>query len=209
VVAILGHISDVKGYATFVDAAAEVARERSGCLFLAIGAETTQRGARAAIENRVSARGLSDRFRFLGFRDDVHEVLNAVDIVALPSRSEGLPLALLEAMSAGRSVIATPVGGIPEALIDGETGLLVPPDDTITLATAIARLVDDSALRTRLGAAARAKVESNFSIEAFVRGVEQVYDSLPVAKTERAGLWRVLQREGRVRPRHGASSASV
>jgi glycosyltransferase involved in cell wall biosynthesis len=178
VVAILGHISDVKGHPAFVDAAAIVARRHEGCLFVAIGAENAQPGAMQVIQERVRSAGLGDRFRFLGFRPDVHEVLNAVDIVALPSRSEGLPMALLESMAAARAVIATPVGGVTEALSDGTTGLLVSPDDPAALANAIASLVANPDLRGRLGGQARRRVEARFSIESYVSRVERLYEYL-------------------------------
>lgn len=177
VIAILGHISDVKGYPTFVDAAAAVAQAHPGCAFWAIGGETTQAGGRAAIEARASALGIRDRLRFLGHRSDVHEVLKAVDMVALPSLAEGFPLAVLEAMAAGIPVIATPVGGVPEAMIDGETGSLVPPQDAGALAAAMTRLLDDQGMRIRMGRDARTRALQYFSIVTFVQRIQDTYDA--------------------------------
>jgi glycosyltransferase involved in cell wall biosynthesis len=185
VVAILGHISDVKGHPTFAEAAAQVVARGHDCLFVAIGGESAQPGARAALEMRVRARGLENRFRFLGFRDDVHEVLNAVDIVATPSRSEGLPLALLEAMATGLPVIATPVGGVPEAVTDGMTGLMVNPDDPSALAAAMIRLLDDATLRDRLGSAARRTIEQRFSADTSAAAVASLYEDLLAARPPR------------------------
>jgi glycosyltransferase involved in cell wall biosynthesis len=182
VVAILGHISDVKGYPTFLEAAASVARTHPSCLFVCIGGENFQSGARAVMESRARELGLKDNLRFLGFRSDVHEVLRMVDIVTMPSLDEGLPLALLEAMACGRPVIATPVGGIPEVLRDGVNGLLIPKQDGVRLAEAIAGLALDPPRRCTLGSQARASVEA-YSIRRFARDVQSLYDSLLASRS--------------------------
>ena len=99
---------------------------------------------------------------FVGERaDDV--ALGELDVVALPSWTEGLPLVVLEAMAAARPVVATPVGGTPEVVLDGETGLLVPPRDPRALAAALQRLVDDADLRRRLGEAGKRRAVERFS----------------------------------------------
>lgn len=182
VVAILGHISDVKGYPTFVEAAARIASGRPDCLFVAIGGETTQPGCRAALEQRIRALGLEARFRFLGFRTDVAEILRAVDVVALPSSAEGFPLAVLEAMATGCAVIATPVGGVPEVVSDGDTGLLVPPGDVDALISALNQLVASPERRARLGAAGRQRIEERYAIDVFARAVQNVYDRILLAR---------------------------
>jgi Glycosyl transferases group 1 len=90
----------------------------------------------------------------------------------VPSLAEGLPLAILEAMACARAVVATPVGGVPEAVVDGTTGLLVPPRDPDTLAAAVTRLVRDRDLARRTGAEGRRRVETHFSLERFVADVQ-------------------------------------
>ena len=122
--------------------------------------------------------GLADRVRFLGWRPDVADVLQAADVVTLPSRAEGLPLAVLEAMACARPVVATPVGGVPDAVVDEVTGLLIPPDDRHRLAAAILRLLRDRDTAGRMGAAGRRRVEESFSLEGFASGVEAVYRDL-------------------------------
>jgi len=122
--------------------------------------------------------GLADRVRFLGWRPDVADVLQAADVVTLPSRAEGLPLAVLEAMACARPVVATPVGGVPDAVVDEVTGLLIPPDDPHRLAAAILRLLRDRDTAGRMGAAGRRRVEESFSLEGFASGVEAVYQDL-------------------------------
>ena len=193
-VAIVGHISDVKGYRAFIDAAADIAR-RHDVVFFAVGGETTQPGARAQFESRVRELNLQERFHFLGARQDVPDVLRAMDIVCLPSLAEGLPLAILEAMATGAPVVATPVGGVPEAVADGETGFLIPPDDDHALGRALETLLTSPERIRRMGAAARARVELRFSVQTFANRIQDLYGSLtpatpPVLGSERHGGMR-------------------
>ncbi len=175
---IVGHLSDVKGYPAFVEAAAQVAAEVPDAGFLAVGGETIAHGYRRQLERRVEERGLSSRFHFLGWREDVAEVLRAADVMVLPSLAEGLPIAILEAMACARPVIATPVNGVPEAVTDGVTGLLVPPGDSASLARAMLRLARDPALARRMGAEGRKRAAERFSKGRFVKEVEALYDEL-------------------------------
>jgi glycosyltransferase involved in cell wall biosynthesis len=129
-------------------------------------------------DREAVAAELGDAGALLGERDDVAERLAQADVFVLSSRSEGLPLAILEAMAAGLPVVATAVGGIPELVADGETGLLVPPGDADALAGALRRLVADPGLRRRLGEAARARVEERFSLTAMRRAHLALYERL-------------------------------
>jgi len=122
--------------------------------------------------------GLDAMVRWLGFRRDAADVLAAADVVALPSREEGFPNTLLEAMALGRAVVATPVDGIPELVIDGETGLLVPVGDPERLAAALARLLGDDALRRRLGEAGRERVRREFDQAAMMDRLERLLHGL-------------------------------
>lgn len=136
-------------------------------------------GRREAEMRRLAAElGLAGRVHFLGQRDDVPDLLSALDLFVLPSHSEGVSLALLEAMAAGLPVIATAVGGLPEVVTDGDNGLLVPPEDPEALATALERLLEDPALAQRLGANARRHVEENFSLERLGREINEIYTEL-------------------------------
>jgi glycosyltransferase involved in cell wall biosynthesis len=121
---------------------------------------------------------LGDAGELLGERDDVPELLASADVFALSSRSEGLPLSILEAMAAGLPVVATAVGGIPELVVDGETGLLVPPGDAQALADALRRLLGDPSLRRRFGDAARERAERDFSVERVRRAHVDLYERL-------------------------------
>ena len=112
---------------------------------------------------------------FAGFDSDPGPAYGAADVVALASTWEGLGLALVEAAQHGRPVVATRVGGIPEVVGDGETGLLVPPGDASALASAMARLLGDANLRRRMAAAGRARVAQHYSLDAVVARTEAFY----------------------------------
>lgn len=130
---------------------------------------------RPVLEAYIAEHGLSDRAVLLGNRGDVPALQAAADIFTMPSLWEGLPLAVLEAMFASNPVVATTASGIPEAITDGEHGLLVPGGDAPALAQAIARLLGDRDLRERLGARARAEAQSRFSITAMTDEYERCY----------------------------------
>jgi glycosyltransferase involved in cell wall biosynthesis len=114
----------------------------------------------------------------LGERDDVPDLLAGSDIFALSTLSEGMPISVLEAMAAGLPVVATAVGGIPEIVVEGETGLLVPPQDDEALAEALARLLADAELRRRMGAAGRERAERLFDVARLRRDHLELYDRL-------------------------------
>ncbi len=135
-------------------------------------------GEHAVLAARVRTLGLDANVRFLGRVDDVASVLAAADVLVMPSRQEGLGVAALEAMAAGLPVIASRVGGLPEAVVDGATGLLVPPADVPALAAAIARLAADRALARRLGAAGRARVRERFTMAGMAAATLAVYRRL-------------------------------
>jgi glycosyltransferase involved in cell wall biosynthesis len=119
------------------------------------------------VEATILERGLAERIDLLGNRGDVPAVLACADVFVLSSCSEGFPVSILEAMAAGLPVVATNVGGVNESVVDGETGLLVPPGDPGSLAAALDRLLTDSALRVRLGAAGRKRARRHFDAAGF------------------------------------------
>jgi glycosyltransferase involved in cell wall biosynthesis len=133
---------------------------------------------RARLEDRARQLHIADRVRFLGNRQDVPALLACCDVFVLPSLYEGLPLSVLEAMAAGRPVVATSISGTDEAVIDGVTGLLVPPADPGALASALNRLLTDSELAARLASAGRAAVDEKFSSDVMVRSTAQLYEEL-------------------------------
>jgi len=119
--------------------------------------------------------GLEESVRFLGFRSDVERVLRAFDLFVLCSSTEGLPISLLEAMAAGRPVVATSVGGIPDLLRNGAAGVLVPPHSPEALADAILKLLSDPSARASYAQAGRREVETRFSLNKMVRRYESLY----------------------------------
>ncbi len=133
---------------------------------------------RARMEAQAGRLGLADRVAFLGQRNDVPELLAACDLLVLPSLYEGLSVSIIEAMASGKPVVATAIPGNDEAVVDGETGLLVPPHDPAALANAIRTLLSDSALSGRMGAAGNARARRHFSAETMVRRITDIYDEL-------------------------------
>ena len=115
---------------------------------------------------------------WLGSRNDIPELLSASDIGILTSHEEGASNAILECMAAGLPMVATKVGGNPELLENGVTGILVSPKDPHEVADALLRLAHDATLRTSMGAAGKNKVEQHFSIDNCVQGYRRIYDSL-------------------------------
>jgi glycosyltransferase involved in cell wall biosynthesis len=130
---------------------------------------------RPALEAEIERLGIGDRVRLLGERRDVPELLGAADVFVLSSRSEGLPVSVLEAMVAGLPVVASRVGGVGELVEDEETGLLVAPGNPDELSTALERVLGDRELRRRLGAAGRERVERHFDLESFRRAHLDLY----------------------------------
>jgi glycosyltransferase involved in cell wall biosynthesis len=130
-------------------------------------------------------RGVADLVAFEGFRADIAQVMADLDVFVLPSLWEGFGLVLLEAMAAGRPVVASAVGPIPEIVVDGVTGLLVPPGDSTALAAAIVRLLRDPELASALGKAGRVRVERELRIDTMVERTEALYGEL-LAERQRA-----------------------
>jgi glycosyltransferase involved in cell wall biosynthesis len=133
---------------------------------------------RHSLEQQASRLGLQDEVSFLGFVADPAEFLAQVDVLVMPSLYEGLGVAVLEAMAAGKAVIATRVGGLPESIVEGVTGLLVPPRDAGTLAEAIAKLVHTPALAAAMGEQGRARVLQDFTLEKMATENESYYYEL-------------------------------
>jgi glycosyltransferase involved in cell wall biosynthesis len=133
---------------------------------------------RSSLEGLAREAGVADQVAFLGRRSDAADLLGACDVVVLPSRREGLGVAALEAMAAGRAVVASAVGGLAEAVVDRRTGLLVPAEDPGALAAALAELSSDSRLRDALGDAGPRRVAESFSAEQMVEAYVRLYQSV-------------------------------
>jgi glycosyltransferase involved in cell wall biosynthesis len=179
VVALTGQISEVKGIWEYVEAARLLISQGVAATFAVLGDDLKGHGAlRREMEQRVAGLGLAPHFRFLGFRNDAPRVIPAFDVVAVPSHIEPLGNATLEAMAVGRPVVGSRVGGIPEMVVDGETGRLVPPSDPQALAAAIGGLLGAPDLRRAYGRAARARAEAHFSLTVHAQRLQKTYDGL-------------------------------
>ena len=165
---------EFKGVRHFLDAAARVSAGVDEARFVVVGDGIS----RADLERHAERIGLSRRVLFTGFRLDIPDILAASTVAVLPSLTEGLSNSLLESMAAGLPVVATRVGGSPEALGEGECGIIVPPGDDAFLASAIGRLLRDRALRARLGRAGRSRVERLFSVRKMIADTEALYERL-------------------------------
>jgi glycosyltransferase involved in cell wall biosynthesis len=133
--------------------------------------------ARASLEALSRQLGLSERTVFAGTRRDIPRILPLLDLFVLPSLYEGFGIAILEAMAAGKPVVATAVGGIPEFVVPGDTGLLVEPGKAAALAEAIGSLMRDPAKARRMGMRGRERVLAGFQMSTVVRRHEQVYEA--------------------------------
>jgi L-malate glycosyltransferase len=174
VVIVVANLIAYKGHTFFLKAWAEVCRAWPDAVALLVG----DGPERAALEALARDLGVAERVRFLGTRTDVPALLAISDLLVHPSTEEGFCNAILEAMAAGRPVVATDVGGNREAVVDGETGLLVPSRDARPLAGAIASMLERPDLAKRMGIAARQRVAATFDRSMMVRRYEDVYDGL-------------------------------
>ena len=191
VVAVVSRLSRQKGLEDFLEAAALVAPRLPAVQFLIVGDSHLVRDGRVvpdvayrqALVAHATRLGLGDRVVFAGFRRDVAQVLSEVTVSVLPSLSEGLSNVLLESMAAGVPVIATRVGGNPEIVEDGRTGMLVPPSDPAALAGAMCAVLENPERSGALCLAGRRRIAERFSIERMVRTTERFY--LDVLETAR------------------------
>jgi L-malate glycosyltransferase len=177
-----------KAHDVLMDAAALVLDRYPDAEFWCVGGGVLS----GVVPAEAKRRGLT-RMKFLGHRDDVPAILVEADIFALPSRSEAMPNGVIEAMAAGLPIVSTHVGGIPELITTGESGLLVRPDDAAALATALLALMDDPALAAACGEAARRRIEERFSFERMVTAFEQLYLNELSARAPRRAAAAQLQ----------------
>jgi glycosyltransferase involved in cell wall biosynthesis len=182
VVVMVAQFVDRKGHDLLLDVLPRVLAAEPRTRVLLFGAGPR----RDAITDRIERGELRDRVRLPGFRKDLVDLLPCFDLLVHPARSEGLGVALLEAAGAGLPVVATRVGGTPEALVDGRTGLLVEPGDLDALAAALLRLLGDVDLRRRMGAEGRAWVKVERSVPVMVRRNRAVYESVLTERARRS-----------------------
>jgi glycosyltransferase involved in cell wall biosynthesis len=169
-VALLARFQDVKGHDVFQDMARQVARMIPEAHFIVAG-ENTQTGADNEYKTRILEAAANDSLlksslHYLGFRADTERVIAAADVVVCSSHFESYGMVNIEAMASGKPVVSTNKGGPSETVADGVAGYLVPPGDAAGLALQVIALLENAALRTRMGTAGRARVEELFSVKA-------------------------------------------
>lgn len=172
-VGMIANVRQSKGYDVLVKACAEVCRQFPGVTFVSVG--HVHDVLAQPVKKLVEDLSLADRFLFLGFRSDIPKILLELDVFVLSSTSEGMPLAVLEAMASGNAIVTTQCGGIPEIVEHGHNGLLVPPSDPGALASAIGDLLADRSKADRLGANARVRFQKEFTVGRMIERYEQLY----------------------------------
>jgi glycosyltransferase involved in cell wall biosynthesis len=159
-----------KGHDDLIAAAATVPSE----VRFVLAGEGAEEGR---LRRSAAAAGVGERFVFAGFREDVGDLLAAADLVVHPSQADALPTALIHSLAAGRAIVATDVGGIPE-IVAGDTGLLVPPHDPEALAAAVTALAGDAARRTAMGERGRRRFTEHFEGGAWAARLRSLYEGL-------------------------------
>jgi len=171
IVGLIGRLSVEKGVDIFLHAAAHVLAELPSTKFVVVG----EGPDRDELESLIDELKLRQSVAMLGRRDDMPSVYASLDIMVSASRQEGLPMALLEGMASSLPIIATPVGDVPAMVRDGQTGVMVPPENAASLASAIVALLRDPTRRERLGTAARKLIEDEFSADRMTADYLHVY----------------------------------
>jgi glycosyltransferase involved in cell wall biosynthesis len=177
----VGRLVPAKSYATLAETLSILRGRHPDARCLIVGEGRAEEDVRSAVDRFA----VGDIVKLAGSRTDVPDLLAAADIFVLTSIREGLPVSLLEAMAAGKAIVGTSVGGIPDAITDGETGLLVPPGNPAAVAAAVSRLLGDPTLRESLGQAAMRVAEERFSVDHQARSIGEVYETLFDRKARR------------------------
>ena len=169
-----GRLVPIKDVPTLLDAFARMRAGWPGSRLVVAG----DGELRSALEARANTLGLGDAVRWVGWRRDLTTLYGAADVVVLSSRSEGTPLTLIEALASGRPAVATAVGGVPDVVRDGQTGMLVPAGDPEAFADAMLRLARDPSSRQAMGAAARADMRTRYSAARLADDLDALYRAL-------------------------------
>ncbi len=171
VVGLVGRLHDLKGVDLMIEAVPLIKAQVPRLQLVLIGIGPEEKALRQLAEERDA----SDVVRFAGYRSDARRFMSALDVLALPSRDEANPLSLLEAMACRKPVVAARVGGVPEVVVDGVTGLLVPPENVPALAEAVVRLLKDPERMKAMGEAGRERVQIHFSEDAMLEKTASLY----------------------------------
>lgn len=188
VVGIIGRLEPGKGHLEFLQMAGRVARQVPQSAFLVVGTPTRGEEFRAEPIFRLAKElNLGPRLVFAGFRQDIPAVLAAMDVFAFPSRAEAFGLVLIEAMAAGVPVVSTASDGVLDIVVDGQSGLLVPPQDVAALEKAVLRLLASPELRLQLGREGQRRVKGLFTAERMAARVEELSRRIIYQRQTRCG----------------------
>ena len=179
----VARVSPQKGLVYALRALPEILKRYPSAQLVSVGATTDQSWVEQ-LQREATTLGVADHFHVVGQRRDVTDFLRACDVFIFPSLYEGLGIALIEAMAAGCACVASSAGPIPEVVTHGQDGILVPPGDAEEIATAVCQLLDDEALRTRLGTAASSTAFSRFQPEKSAAALTRIYESLVATKNK-------------------------
>jgi glycosyltransferase involved in cell wall biosynthesis len=182
-IGIIGNLTPVKAHEVFLEMAALLTGEGVDAEYWLVGRD---KGYEATLRAIVAEHNLESRVKFLGFQEDIPSILAELDLSICCSHEETFGRCVVEAMAARLPVVATRVGGLPEVVEEGVTGLLVPPRDPAALAAAVKQLLDDQPMRERLGIAGRNRAVSMFGSPAHAREVLRIYSRYSTAARERA-----------------------
>lgn len=180
IVAVVGRLVKLKGIDYFLRAASAILVAGENVQFLVVG----EGPLKGDLTKQAKILGIGRNVYFAGFREDIPEILSAIDILVVPSLWEGLPLVVLEGMLSGKPIVATRVGGIPEAVKDGKSGILVPPRDVDALRDSVLELLKNPEKRKELGERGKQRALQYFDIERMVRDYTGVYDECIAAKLQ-------------------------
>lgn len=172
IVGVVGNLYPVKGHQYLIDSIPAVLSKCPNTSFVFAGRGELE----AELRGQVHRLGLDARVFFLGLRQDIPRILSVIDVFVLPSLSEGLSMAILEAMIAGKPVVATQVGGNPELVLDGETGFLIPPRDSQALAASLTTLLMNKQQAEQFGERGKRRAERQFSLQNMVCAYQALYD---------------------------------
>lgn len=170
----IGRLEPPKGYEFLLESAKTVKREFPPIQFVIVG----EGSLRYKLEKLRDDLKLRDTVIFLGHRNDIADILSISDIAALPSVREGFSVSLLEFMSLGKPIIATDVGGNNEAVINGESGIIIPPMDPIALTQGILKLIQENNTAEDMGMRAMERFKENFTLQTMIQEIEKLYDTL-------------------------------
>lgn len=178
VIGTVGRLERVKGFDVLLDAFARLTPPKGGVTEMPRLVIVGDGSQKTALRRQAEALGISERLSFAGYMTDAARAPVGFDVMAIPSRQEALPLACLEAMAAGTPVVASNVGGLPEAVLDGETGLIVPPDNVEALAAALQSLLDNPEPARIMGRRGRQRFLDKFRVEVMVEHTWNVYQEV-------------------------------